>query len=85
MTESTDLARASLNGADELIAQLIRPEDLPAAERTLTPAVVKIVWPPAPTVVTPNRFPEVAALIVKLFSEAHVTLARIKAQHRGLL
>jgi hypothetical protein len=76
--ESTDLARGQLNG-DELAVQLIRPADIPSAERTLKPAVVRIIWPPAPTVVSPTNFPNVAAFLTPLFTEAHITLAAIKA------
>ena len=80
MSESTDLARAVINGADELTIQLIRPADMPAVERTLHPAIVRIVWPEAPTIVDPNLFGDTASAIVKLFSEAHITLARIKGR-----
>ena len=37
-------------------------------------------WPLQPTVTDPERFRDVAAALVKLFSEAHVTLARIRAR-----
>jgi hypothetical protein len=44
--ESTELAHATLNGAGDTISVLlIRPADIPAAERTLKRAVVRIVWP----------------------------------------
>jgi hypothetical protein len=33
-----------------------------------------------PTVIDPGRFRDLAAALVRLFSEAHVTLARIKAR-----
>ena len=75
MNDSTDLARGTLNGADELAVQLIRSADMPAAEHTLKPAVVNIVWPPASTVVDPKRFPEVAAQLTR-------TLRRIR-NHPG--
>jgi hypothetical protein len=35
-----------------------------------------------PTVIDPGRFLDLAAALVRLFSEAHVTLARIKARRR---
>jgi hypothetical protein len=45
-SESTEPAHATLNGAgDTITVLLIRPADIPAAERTLKPAVVRIVWP----------------------------------------
>ena len=51
---------------------------------TRSPAVVRIVWPPTPTVVDPRRFPDVAATIARLFAEAATTLAAIKAMKRGI-
>ena len=74
MSESTDLARAAINGADELSVQLIRPTDMPA--------VVRIVWPLQSTMVNPKYFPEVAAMLTRLFAEAATTLAQIKARRR---
>jgi hypothetical protein len=74
----TDLAVGTLNGGDELVVQLVRPR-MRAAERTLKPAIVRIVWPPAATVVTPARFPEMAAMLTRLFASASTTLAAMKA------
>ena len=74
MTESTDLARGAINGADELSVQLIRPTDMPA--------VVRIVWPLQSTIVNPKHFPEVAAVLTRLFAEAATTLAQIKSRRR---
>jgi hypothetical protein len=48
MSESTDLARAAINGADELSVQLIWATDMPA--------VVRIVWPLQSTMVNPKYF-----------------------------
>jgi hypothetical protein len=73
MNDITDLAHATING-DELTLKLIRPEDMPA--------VVRIAWPLAPTLVDPNRFPDTAATLTKLFAEAAITLASIKANRR---
>jgi hypothetical protein len=72
----TPLASSQLNHAGgsaphhDLSIELIEPDNKPAA--------VRIVWPPEPTVVDPKRFPDVAAHIARLFSEAHVALAAIK-------
>jgi len=74
MSESTDLARGTINGADELSVQLIRPTDMPA--------VVRIVWPLQSTIVNPKHFPEVAAMLTRLLAEAATTLAQIKARRR---
>jgi hypothetical protein len=46
------------------------------------PAMVRIVWPAAPTVVDPKRFPDVAAQIAQLFARAHIVLAALKAGGR---
>jgi hypothetical protein len=53
---------------------LVEPESLPA--------MVRIVWPPEPTVVDPKRFPDVAAAIANLFARAHIVLAAIRAERR---
>jgi hypothetical protein len=70
-SESTELAHGTINGADELSVQLIRPTDMPA--------VVRIVWPAKPTVCDTRRFPDTAATIAHLFARAHIVLAALKA------
>jgi hypothetical protein len=37
--------------------QLIRSEDLPAANRTASRAVVRILWPLQPSIIDPKQFP----------------------------
>ena len=49
-------------------------------ERDGSPAVVKITWPLQPTVIDPKKFGDAAAALVKLFSSAHVELARLRAR-----
>jgi hypothetical protein len=44
------------------------------------PAMVRIVWPDAPTVVDPRRFPDAAAAVAQLFARAHIVLAAIRAE-----
>jgi hypothetical protein len=66
----TRLASAQVNH-DQLKIELIEPDSMPA--------MVRIVWPAAPTVVDPKRFPDVAAAIAQLFARAHIVLAGIKA------
>jgi hypothetical protein len=51
-------------------------------EPTDMPNSVVIHWPNKATVSDPQRFPEVAAAIVRLFSEAATKLASIKARRR---
>jgi hypothetical protein len=46
------------------------------------PAMVRIVWPPQPTVVDPKRFPDVAGAVAQLFAIAHIVLAAIRAERR---
>jgi hypothetical protein len=72
MPDVTDLARGQINASDELAVQLIRPQDMAA--------VVRIVWPLQSTMVNPKYFPEVAAMLTRLFAEAATTLAQIKAR-----
>jgi hypothetical protein len=67
---STPLASSQINH-DQLKVELIEPDTMPA--------IVRIVWPPQPTVVDPKRFPDVAAAIAQLFARAHIVLASLKA------
>jgi hypothetical protein len=69
----TPLASSQINH-DQLAIELIEPVGLPP--------MVKITWPPAPTVVDPRRFPDIAAAIAQLFARAHIVLASLKA-HGG--
>ncbi len=66
----TPLASAQINH-DHLKIELVEPLGMPGA--------VRIVWPAAPTVVDPKRFPDVAAAIAQLFARAHIVLAAIRA------
>ena len=66
----TPLASAEVNH-DQLTVELVEPETMPA--------MVRIVWPPQPTVVDPKRFPDVAAAVAQLFARAHIVLAALKA------
>ena len=69
----TPLASAQINH-DHLAVELVEPDDMPA--------MVRIVWPNAPTIVDPKRFPDTAAAIAQLFARAHIVLARLKAGGR---
>jgi hypothetical protein len=66
----TPLASAQINH-DHLSVELVEPDAMPA--------MVRIVWPPQPTVVDPKRFPDVAAAVANLFARAHIVLASLKA------
>jgi len=77
--ESTHLASGLVNG-DELVIELVRPADISAAGRTLKPAVVVIIhWPMADTVVSPANYPDMAAMLTRLFASSAMTLAALKA------
>jgi hypothetical protein len=66
----TPLASAEVNH-DHLKVELVEPDTMPA--------VVRIVWPAAQTIVDPKRFPDVAAAIAQLFARAHIVLAGLRA------
>jgi len=74
MSKTTILGDAQLTQSphDVVTVELVQPDDLPP--------IVKIGWPPQPTVIDLERFRDVAAALVKLFSEAHVTLTHIRAR-----
>jgi hypothetical protein len=65
----TPLASAEVNH-DHLRVELVEPPD--------APTMVRITWPPQPTVVDPKRFPDVAAQIAQLFARAHIVLAALR-------
>jgi hypothetical protein len=68
----TELARGDITAADELFVELIKPADMPA--------MIRITWPPQPTVVQPARFADTASFIVRLFARANTELTRIRAR-----
>jgi hypothetical protein len=67
---TTPLASGQVN-QDHLTIELVEPAGMPT--------VVKITWPPQPTVIPSKRFPDVAAAIAQLFARAHIVLASLKA------
>jgi hypothetical protein len=69
----TPLASAEVS-RDQLKVELVEPDSMPP--------MVKITWPPQPTIVDPKRFPDVAAQIAQLFARAHIVLAALKAGGR---
>ena len=69
----TPLASAEVNH-DHLKVELIEPDGMPP--------MVKITWPPQPTIIKPERFPDVAAQLSQLFARAHIVLAALKAGGR---
>jgi hypothetical protein len=67
---TTPLASGQINH-DQLAVELVEP--------TASPAYVRIVWPPQPTLIDPRRFPDTAAAFAQLFARAHIVLAALKA------
>jgi hypothetical protein len=67
--QTTHLASAEV-GHDHLSVDLIEPDSMPP--------MVRITWPEQPSIVTPKAFGETAAALVKMFSAAHIELARIR-------
>lgn len=62
MTQSTILSTGRINGADTITIELIQPDSMPA--------VVRIVWPTAPTITTPARYLEVTSAAMRLLAES---------------
>ena len=57
MSQITDLARGTINGAD-LVIELLQLSD--------RPSVVRVVWPLKPSIIPPSRFNAVAADLGRL-------------------
>jgi hypothetical protein len=74
MSKITLLATGQITAVDTITVELVESDE--------TPAVVIVAWPSKPTVIHPRRFPDTASLIARLFAEAHVVLAAIKAGRR---
>ena len=72
MSTITTLASGQITAVDELTIELVEADE--------TPAVVIVRWPLKATVLNPRRFPDTAALVVRLFAEAHTVLAGIKSR-----
>ena len=51
-------------------------------EANETPAVVIVRWPSKPTVLHSQRFPDMAAVVTRLFAEAATRLAAIKKDRK---
>ena len=68
---TTPLAAGRLNG-DHLTVELVEPSGG-------MHAMVRIAWPPQPTMVDPANYPATAATITKIIAESATALARWKA------
>jgi hypothetical protein len=74
MSKTTTVGEAQVTPSphDVIEIQLVEPAGMPPT--------VTITWPLQPTVINPEKFGELAGALVKMFSEAHVTLARLRAR-----
>jgi hypothetical protein len=70
MSKITELAAGRLVDSADLLIILTEPDGMPAS--------VIIHWPSRPTTIDPARFRDAADTMVRLFSEAHVTLTRVR-------
>jgi hypothetical protein len=71
MSQVTELATTQINTTAAVTVELVEAEE--------TPAVVIVTWPVKATVLHPRRFPDAAAVIVRIFATASTELSRIKA------
>jgi hypothetical protein len=67
------LASAQVNH-DQLAVELVEPDGMPA--------MVRILWPAAPTVVDPRRYADTASAVMRLLAKANVELVRLRAARR---
>jgi hypothetical protein len=67
----TPLASSQINHDDQVKVELVEPVGMPP--------MVKVTWPPQPTIIDPKRFGDVAATIAQLFARAHIVLAALRA------
>jgi hypothetical protein len=74
MLKRTELATSQITSTETITVELIETDE--------TPAVVIVRWPAKPSVFHPRRFPDDAAVIARMFAEAHTALAGIKARRR---
>jgi hypothetical protein len=74
MSKITELSSVQLTATDSITIELIEAGE--------TPAVVIVRWPNKPTVLHPQRFPDTAAVVTRLFAEAATRLAGIKKDRK---
>ena len=68
MSKLTELASGQITNSDAITVILSEPDGMPES--------VVIHWPGRPTTLDPKSFDDAAAMIVKLFSAAHVKLTQ---------
>jgi hypothetical protein len=69
----TPLASAEVNH-DQLSVELVEPDSMPA--------IVRIVWPPQPTVCPPAQLDAVVATAMRILANAVVELAAIRRRRK---
>ena len=74
MSKETILASGMVTASDELVVELIKPDN--------APQMILVRWPDHPTVIQPRRFGDTASAVVRLFARANTELARIRASKR---
>jgi hypothetical protein len=74
MSKVVELASNQVNGNDTITVDLIVTDE--------TPAVVIVIWPAKATMLHPQRFPDAAAVVARLFAEGATRLAAIKKDRK---
>jgi hypothetical protein len=75
MSKLTELASGQITNSDAITAILSEPDHMRAT--------VVVHWPSRqPTVINPDSFGDTAAVIVRIFSTAHIALAQIRRDRR---
>ena len=70
MCQITELGSAQITAVESITVELVAANE--------SPAVVIVRWPVEPSVIHPHRFAGVAAVVVRMFAEAHRA-----SQHQG--
>jgi hypothetical protein len=70
----TQLARGTINGADEIAVELREPDS--------EPATIWIAWPARPTICSPRRLNITIAAVMTILAKASTTHAQLRARRR---
>jgi hypothetical protein len=71
---TTQLAHGPLNGADELLIELVEPTDLPP--------IIRIRWPEKPTLCPPAQLNATVAAAMRILSNSVVELAALRVRKK---
>jgi hypothetical protein len=72
MSKITELASGQITAVDGITVELVETDE--------HPTVVIVRWPDKASVIHPRRFPDTAAVVARLFAEAHTLLAGSKSR-----